>query len=139
MNETSENAARLREAFAAWAADGGASIGMWRDYMHDDIRLFSLADGETGLQFTRQRRGYSQVVVYLEGLIANFRMNSWEIFETVSEGDRVVGIGRCGWTHRITGKSFLSPIVVVTRWRDGKMTEYGEYYDTAQVAGTLPD
>ncbi len=63
-------------------------------------------------------------------------MDLWEIDDTVAEGDRVVGIGRTGWTAKATGKSFVTPIVIVTRWRDGLMCEYGEYYDTAKVAGS---
>ena len=63
-------------------------------------------------------------------------MGHWRIDETVAEGDRVIGIGSTGWTYKISGKSFVTPVVIVTRWRDGKMCEYGEYYDTAKAAAS---
>ena len=136
MSIEETNRARLKEAWARWAESKGDPPSMWREYMSDDIQLFSLADGDSRIAFTQKRSGYAEIEEYLDGLVSNFSMNLWEINETVAEGDRVVGIGRTGWTAKATGKSFITPIVIVTRWRDGMMCEYGEYYDTAKVAGS---
>lgn len=134
--EQARNAARLREAFAKWRDTKAADIDMWRDYATEDIEIFSLADGNDPLVFTKPRRGYADFHTYVKGLTDNFSMDSWEIDETIAEGDRVVGIGSTGWTNKATGKSFLTQVVMVTRWRDGKMYEYREYYDTAKIAAT---
>lgn len=131
-----QNAARLREAWTMWRDTRGSDLTMWKDYMSEDIKLFSLADGDKCLPFTSSRQGYAELHDYLERLTGTFSMDHWEIDETVAEGDRVIGIGSTGWTHKQSGKSFVTPIVIVTRWRDGMMCEYGEYYDTAKVAAS---
>lgn len=132
--ETQENVQRLREAWAKWNACKGDTPAMWKDYMAEDVKLFSLADGDTHAPFTCARQGFAEVELYLQGLVGAFSMDHWRIDETVAENDRVVGIGSTGWTCRETGKSFVTPIVIVTRWRNGKICDYGEYYDTAKVA-----
>lgn len=119
-----------------WRDTRGSDLTMWKDYMSEDIKLFSLADGDKCLPFTSSRQGYAELHDYLERLTGTFSMDHWEIDETVAEGDRVIGIGSTGWTHKQSGKSFVTPIVIVTRWRDGMMCEYGEYYDTAKVAAS---
>lgn len=134
--EQQENANRMREAWAKWDANKGTDLAMWEDYMADDIRLFSLADGNEAMPFTSGRQGHDAVMAYLDGLTSAFSMIHWRLNETVAEGDRVVGIGSTSWTNKATGKSFVTPVVIVTRWRDGKMTEYGEYYDTAKIAAS---
>ena len=136
MGAEQENTARLKAAWAKWSDTKGADIMMWKDIMTDDVKLFSLADGDERIPFTAAKTGFAQVQEYLEGLVAGFSMNLWQIDQTVAEGDRVVGIGRTGWTSKATGRDFVTPIVIVTRWRDGKMCEYGEYYDTAKVAAS---
>jgi len=102
--------------------------------------LCSFSDGDAQTPFTAARRGYSEIELYLEGLLNTFSMDHWRIDDTVAEGDKVVGIGSTGWTSKDTGKSFVTPIVIVTRWRNGMICEYGEYYDTAKIAAaTIPD
>ena len=131
-----QNAARMREAWARWNDCKGADCGMWKSYMTEDISLFSLADGNSTLPFTSSRSGLDELMAYLKGLTSAFDMEFWTLDETVAEGDRVIGIGSTGWTNKKTGKSFVSPVVIVTRWRDGSICEYGEYYDTAKAAAS---
>jgi uncharacterized protein len=134
--EQQQNTARLREAWEKWSATKGLDPAMWHDYVTDDLKLFSLADGDHYMPFTSYRTGRAALDDYLEGLISTFSMDLWQIDDTVAEGDRVVGIGSCGFTHKETGKSFVTPVVIVTQWRDGRICEYSEYYDTAKIAAS---
>ena len=134
--EQQRNSALVREAWGKWHECKGADLSLWDSYMAEDIHLFSLADGGAAMPFATSRSGIEQVHLYLEGLTSAFAMDHWHIDQTVAEGDRVIAIGSTGWTNKQTGKAFVTPIVIVTRWRDGKMTEYGEYYDTAMVAAS---
>ena len=134
--EQQENARRMRDAWAMWDATKGTDLSMWDEYMSDDISFFSLAAGDESLPFTSGRNGRDEVMGYLEGLTGAFTMGHWRLEETIAEGDRVVGIGTTGWTNNQTGKSFVTPMVLVTRWRDGRMTEYAEFYDTAKIAAS---
>jgi len=136
MPGTTQNVERMHEAWAKWNDTKGAEPSMWKDYMSDDVKLFSLSNGDQQTPFTAARHGFSEVEIYLKGLVGTFSMDHWRIDETVAEGDRVVGIGSTGWTHKQTGKSFVTPIVIVTRWREGMICEYSEYYDTAGIAAT---
>lgn len=134
--ETHENVRRLREAWEKWNESKGKTPSMWRDYMSEDVKLFSLSDGDVHTPFTSAREGLAEVEQYLAGLVGTFSMDHWRIDDTVAEGDRVIGIGSTGWTNRETGKPFVTPIVIVTRWRNGMIFEYSEYYDTAKIAAT---
>ncbi len=132
-----KNTALLREAWERWHECRGADLTMWHDYMATDVRITSLADGREGLHFTTARRGHAALDEYLQGLTGIFAMDHWTIDETVAEGDRVVGIGSTGWTHRANDRAFHTPIVIVTTWKEGKITQYREYYDTAMIAETV--
>ena len=131
---TTDNAARLREVWGKWDACKGADLSLWEEYMTEDVSLYSLAEGQGPFDFLTPRKGLPEVQEYLKGLTEAFIMQKWQIDETVSEGDRVVGIGSTAWQHRETGKIFDTPVVIVTRWRDGQICEYQEYYDTAMVS-----
>ncbi|MEM9972859.1 MAG: nuclear transport factor 2 family protein [Pseudomonadota bacterium] len=131
-----KNTALLREAWARWHESRGTDLAMWYNYMARDVRILSLADGGAGMPYTTARRGHAALDEYLTGLTTNFTMDHWTIDETVAEGDRVVGIGSTGWTHRASGRSFDTPVVIVTTWADGKITDYREFYDTAMIAAT---
>ncbi|WP_171182250.1 nuclear transport factor 2 family protein [Ruegeria sp. HKCCD8929] len=135
-DEAYENVLRLREAWANWNDCKGHNPSMWEGYMTEDVKLFSLSDGDPRTPFTAARQGFAEVELYLEGLVGTFSMDHWRIDDAVAEGDHVIGIGSTGWTHKGTGKSFVTPIIIVTRWRNGRICEYGEYYDTAKIAAT---
>ena len=137
MSEEQSNAATLREAFGRWHETRGSDPSMWRDYVTEDFQLRSIADGAYNLQFTAKRRGRADFEAYLAGLTENLEMNEWSLQDTIAEGDRVVGLGQTTWTNRRTGRRFSTPIAIVTRFRDGRICEYMEYYDTAAVAATM--
>ncbi|MBY6065829.1 nuclear transport factor 2 family protein [Leisingera aquaemixtae] len=135
-DETKSNAELLYEAWGKWNESKGSDPAMWRDYVNEDFKLFSLANGQHGVPFTAQCECYEDFERYLNGLLSTFEMLEWEVSETVSEGDTVVGLGRTRWKHRETKKEFDTPVAFVTRWADGRMYEYREFYDTAMVQGT---
>lgn len=131
------NAGRLREAYARWNDCKGTDPEMWDAYTTEDLKLQSLAGGKYGLAFSAARDGRAEMHGYLRELTEAFRMEHWTLRETVSEGDRVVGIGTTAWTSKATGKTFETPIVVVCRFRDGCICEYHEFFDTAAVAACV--
>lgn len=128
------HAAKLREAYTAWNASKGADLSMWDQYTTDDLRLCSIGRGKYGLEFSCTRHGRAEMHAYLKALTDAFEMQHWTLQDTISEGDRVVGIGTTAWTHKTTGKRVETPVVVICRFRDGLVCEYEEFYDTAAVA-----
>ncbi|MEM7076940.1 MAG: nuclear transport factor 2 family protein [Pseudomonadota bacterium] len=133
MSDTS-NADILREAMARWDACKGSDLDMWDDYTTEDVRIQSLGEGNYGIAFSSARDGQQQLHDYLKELTDTFEMEHWTLQETVSEGDRVIGIGTTAWTFKGTGKRVETNIVVVCRFRDGKICALHEFYDTAAVA-----
>src|SRR5262245_33916245 len=130
---------RLNAAYRAWNDSRGLDRTAWLDLFADDILFSSMADGAAGLEFTAARKGTASAKDYFDSLAKEWEMNFFIADEFVSEGDRVVMIGRCSWRHKGTGKAAESPVLHVWRFRDGKATELFEAFDTARAfAATLP-
>jgi ketosteroid isomerase-like protein len=81
----------------------------------------------------RRRRGRAELEHYFAAIAKDWEMIHYAAEEFISEGDRVVMVGRCAWRHRTTGKEVQSPLAHVWRFRDGKAVEYFEFYDTAKA------
>ncbi len=137
MSQAQENKSILRNAFERWHACKGEDAECWTSIMAPEIKFQSLARGEDGLGFTLTRNGLSEVHEYFSGLAGMFSMNHFAVTDYVAEDDMVVAVGSTSWTSRDTGREFDTPHVSVTSFKDGKMTEFSEYYDTALVARVL--
>jgi len=133
MNQPEDNVSRLREAYRLWGETRGDSVSVWLDMMWDDVRMISLADGGSGMEFTRPHQGKSQAINYFQELNAAWEMLSFDAHEFIAQNDRVVMLGRCSFRSRATGKSAESPKVDIFRFKDGKIIEYQEFYDTAKA------
>jgi uncharacterized protein len=57
----------------------------------------------------------------------------------VAEGDHVVAFGSYAGTHRRTGRSFTAPFAHRWTLREGKITGFVQYTDTAKVIEALHD
>ena len=69
----------------------------------------------------------------MSGLIAMFEMIHYTVDFYVAEDDRVVAVGSTSWRNRETGEKFDTPKADIVRFKDGKITEFFEIYDTAAV------
>lgn len=130
---TLSNTAKLREAYARWNDSKGTDLSMWDEYTTEDICIRSLGGGQYGLDFSNARSGRDQMHAYLKDLTDAFEMIHWTLKDTVAQDDRVVGIGVTAWTHKASGRSVETPVVVICRFRDGRVCEYEELYDTAAL------
>jgi ketosteroid isomerase-like protein len=127
------NVDKLRRAYREWHDTRGASVPVWLELLADDVTLGSLAAGAAGLEFSAPRRGRADAERYFADIARDWEMLSFTADEFIAEGDRVVMVGRCAWRHRKTGKAAASPTVHLWRFRDGKATEFVEFYDTAKA------
>lgn len=133
MNQSEQNVSRLRHAYKLWGETRGDSVQVWLDMMSDNVRLKSLADGHSGMEFSRPHQGKQQAIHYFQELNAAWEMLYFHADEFIAQDDRVVMVGRCGFRSRSTGKSAESPKVDVVRFKDGQIVEYQEFYDTAKA------
>ena len=133
MSTEDDNVAILRKAYAEWGQSKGLSSDHWLGLLADDVEWRSLAQGSSGMEFTSPANRREQVRGYLEGLARDWRMLGYEVDEMVAQGDRVVVLCRCAWVHKVTGKHVALEKVDVLRLRDGRITHFMEYYDTAKA------
>ena len=131
---------KLRAAYQRWHDTRGQSVADWVALMADDVQIRSAADGAAGMEFSAPLKGKATLRNYFTALHADWEMIHYSADEFVSEGDTVVVFGRCAWRHRRTGKTADTFIVNRWRFRDGLVTEFTEFYDTAKAfAAAMPD
>ena len=55
----------------------------------------------------------------------------YRVDEYIAQGDRVVALGQVSFKHKKTGKTLATPKADFHKFRDGKISEFFEFYDTA--------
>ena len=76
-------------------------------------------------------RGPEQVGEFFRILSETQEPRQLELREFVAQGDKVVVLGHYKWHVKATGKEWESDFVHALSVRDGKMTRFQEYTDTA--------
>lgn len=127
------NVELLQHAYDYWGKNKEKAFENWMDLLSDDICLRSLADGAAGMEFTRQCNRKEDVLRYFEGLSENWEMLYYKVDDYVAEGNRVVAIGNCSWKSKKTGKTMETPKVDIVTFKDSKIIEFFELYDTAKA------
>ena len=130
----------LKNGFAEWDRSKGANKDLWIELSTDNVRFGSTGDGGIGADFRNALRGKAAFREYLDGLTGAYQMQNFIVNNWIDGGDKVAAIGQTEWTHKETGKSFVTPIVVTAEFEDGKISSLFQYYDTAMVnAAATPD
>lgn len=131
MTTESKNVATLKAAYKLWNEDKEGAYEHWLALMSDDVNFRSLGAGAPGMAFTRDCTSKDEVRGFFEGLAADWEMLHYTPEEFVADGDRVVVRGSCGWRNRNTGKAVETPKADFFRFRDGKIVEFFEFFDSA--------
>lgn len=134
MTIESTNVAILKDAYQRWHDSKGASVDHWMSLMTDDIRFRSLAEGAAPMAFTRAASTKDSVRQYFAGLAADWEMIYFRTNEFIAQNDRVVVLSEVSFRFRKTGKVAVTPKADIHRFRDGKICEFFEFYDTAVAA-----
>jgi len=137
MGNESANKEILKTAYAKWHDTRGGSVDHWLSLMADEIDFRSLADGEGGLNFTKQVESRADMDRYFSGLSEGMEMVNYKVSQYVAEGETVVVVGSTSWRVKATGKVFDTPKVDVVRFEDGKIVAFFEYYDTAKILAAM--
>ncbi|WP_170550638.1 nuclear transport factor 2 family protein [Ruegeria atlantica] len=123
----------LSEAYQLWHETKGGSVQHWLDISSENISFGSLAQGAAPVRFTAPRNNKNEMHGYLRDLTNEWEMIHYTVDHYIAEGDFVIAVGSTAWTNKATGKIADTRKVDVTRFRDGKMVEFFEYYDTAAL------
>jgi ketosteroid isomerase-like protein len=133
MANENENVAILKTAYRLWHDTKGKSVDHWLDNMTDDVKFRSLAEGAKRMEFTRTSSCKDEVRHYFAGLTADWEMIYYRVDEYVAQGDRVVALGQISFKNKHTGKILETPKADFHKFRDDKICEFFEFYDTAQA------
>jgi uncharacterized protein len=133
MSNESSNVAALKEAYRQWHDSKAGSVDHWLALMTDDVKFRSLAEGAKAMKFTRTSSCKNDVKRYFTGLTGDWEMIYYRIDEYIAQDDRVVALGSCSFKRRKTGQILETPKADFHKFRDGRICEFFEFYDTAQA------
>ncbi|MBY0531016.1 MAG: nuclear transport factor 2 family protein [Xanthobacteraceae bacterium] len=137
MSEEARNVAILKEAFRLWHESKGESVAHWESIWDDSIVFGSIGQSVAQTPYMTMHEGRESIAEYFRGLARDWSMIEFRTEEFIAQGDRVVMLGRCSWTAKKSGKQVWTPIACSFRMKNGKVTEYYEYFDTAQMRDAL--
>ncbi len=95
----------------------------------DDIEW--MGNDIDNVPFSRDYHGKQDVAQFFAQLNQAQEAQRFEPREMIAEGDRVVVTGYAKWNVRATGKSYEYPWVHLFTLRDGKVTRFEQFFDTA--------
>ena len=130
MLAENENVMRLRKAYQSWNDTKGESMEEWMKLMDDSILFRSLAAGAPGMEFTIDCHGKEDLLRYFGGLKEGWQMVHYTPQEFITEGDRVVVLSTCSFVNRNTQKKMDTPKCDVFLFKNGKIVDFFEFYDT---------
>lgn len=130
---TDANVTTLKNAYQRWHDSKAGSVEHWLNLMTDEVQFASLAAGAAQMQFTRPASNKDQVKHYFAGLTSEWEMIYYRVNEFIAQGDRVVALGQVSFKHKKTGKILTTPKADFHKFRDGKICEFFEFYDTASA------
>ena len=82
-------------------------------------------------------RGKDGVAQFFQKVKETVEFSAFEPREYVAQGDRVVALGNYKATAHATGKLYQCDWVMSFTLRDGKVTKFQEFTDTAVIAAAL--
>lgn len=133
MTNAQDNVKKLRQAYANWHETRGGSVEHWLSLLADDVTLRSITDGAPGMPYTKANRGLADAKRYFADMLVDWEMIHFTPHEFIAEGDRVVVLSDVAFRYRKTGKLVESPKADVYRFRDGKIVEVFEFFDSARA------
>jgi ketosteroid isomerase-like protein len=128
MQET-QNTKVVQDAYAAF---GRGDIPALLALVADDVRWLGVYGAESHVPTAGERRGKAAVAEFFQQVAANVNFSRFEPKEFIATGDKVVALGHYTATSPI-GRSFDSDFAMVFGLRDGKVTYFQEFCDSAAV------
>jgi ketosteroid isomerase-like protein len=123
----------LQNAYTSWHNSKGSNKQKWFDLMADNIVFRSLAGGAEGMEFTKTCESKEEVQRYFSGLNEGWEMLYYTPEKYICEGDSVAVRSTTGWKNKHTGKEVHTPKADFFEFKDGKIVEFYEFYDTAKA------
>ena len=117
---------------AAYAAFGRSDVQGVLAVMHDDILWKPVTGAARHVPTAGERRGKVAVGEFFKILGETIAFSRFEPREFIAQGDKVVTLGH--YTGKTpAGKTFDSDFVMVFTLRDGKVSQFQEFLDSAAI------
>jgi ketosteroid isomerase-like protein len=127
MSETN-NTQIVQEGYAKF---GSGDIEGLLNLFSDDIEWTTPI--VEGASFTGTRNGRDSVAEFFGMLDESEEFSSFEPQEFIAQGDKVVVLGKYAGTVKPTGRNFESDWVHIFTVKDGKVTSFKEFFDSAAM------
>jgi ketosteroid isomerase-like protein len=106
--------------------------------MDDDIVMRSVLDEAVASNLAGTSTGKAAARAYFADVQLDWEQLSYEVEKLVADGDDVVMVGRCRYRHRATGREVDTPKVDVWQFRQGKVVDFLEMFDSHEFVRALP-
>jgi ketosteroid isomerase-like protein len=120
----------VKDAYAAFLRGDVASI---LDNVADDVEWEGVKGAEGVLPQAGVRRGRAAVAQFFQQVNDTVAFETFDPIEYVATGDTVVAIGRYSGKAKPTGRALGSDWAMVFTIRDGKVTRFREFTDSAML------
>ena len=127
MNEQN-NVTLIQKVYAAF---GKGDIQTILDNLTPDVDW--RVAGPATIPFAGDRRGPGEVKGFFDALATTQDDHRLTIDEIIAQGDKVASIGRYSCTVKATGRHIDSPVAHFFTIRDGKISGFVDFLDTALV------
>lgn len=124
-----QNTRVVQEAYAAFSRSDVQAI---LDRLDDGIVWKGLYGAGPHVPSAGERRGKAQVAEFFKQVADNVNFSTFEPKEFIADGDKVIALGHYTATTPI-GKAFDSDFAMVFTLRNGKVTAFQEFTDSAAV------
>ena len=127
--QEAQNTKIVQEAYAAF---GRGDVQGILDRLDDDVVWKGVYGAAPHVPTAGERRGKAQVKEFFNQVAESVKFSRFEPSEFVATGDKVVALGHYTATTSI-GKPFDADFAMVFTLRNGKVTEFQEFTDSAAV------
>jgi uncharacterized protein len=123
----------VRDAYLAYR---DRNFDALRNCLAKDVKWFAIGPPDL-IPTAGTRYGHDQVEQYFTTLVGMEDIQNFEPEEFIVEGDKVVAMGDLERRVDSTGSLIQSPWVHVFTLRDGKISDFRSFYDTAAAVTAL--
>lgn len=132
MTNTDSNVAMLQETYKRYAKEG---IGPVLDHLTDDVVWNSY--GPCDLPWCGQHIGRDGVSSFYERLEGVLSIVKYDVHQVIAQGEWVVALATVTAQSKASGRTESFEKADVFRMRDGQISEFREYYDSARALELL--
>ncbi|MBL8215453.1 MAG: nuclear transport factor 2 family protein [Bryobacterales bacterium] len=128
MTTTTTSLELIQDLYAAF---GRGDTGYILEHLSDDCRWVSPGEGLPNAGVFEGKAGAAQ---FFERLAASEDITRFEVREFFVNGDSVVALGHEECRSKLTGRTAQTNFAMLFRVREGKVTNFEGFFDTAAYA-----